>query len=98
MAGGVPIVACANLCATEFLADGHNGFLVKPDEPTVLAGKILRATQQPRENYAMTETARGQAFEALGLTRYVEQTQQAYENLLSLRPVSTDIVDSALDT
>ena len=98
MAAGVPILGCADYCITEFIADGHNGHLVKANEPMLLAGKLLNVVRDRQTNAPLYDCARAQAFECFGLSRYIEQTQHAYENLLGGQPVSTNLTDSAITT
>ncbi len=96
MAAGVPILGCADYCITEFIADGQNGHLVKPDEPMLLAGKLLNVVRDRPASAPLYDRARAQAFECFGLSRYIEQTQHAYETLLAGQPVSTELTDSAV--
>ncbi len=96
MAASVPILGCADYCITEFIADGQNGHLVKPNEPMLLAGKLLNVVRDRPASAPLYDRARAQAFECFGLSRYIEQTQHAYENLLSGKPVGTDLTDSAV--
>ena len=98
MAAGVPILGCADYCITEFIADGQNGHLVKPNEPMLLAGKLLNVVRDRQTNAPLYDRSRAQAFECFGLSRYIEQTQHAYENLLAGKPVSADLTDSAVTT
>ncbi|MCH8963698.1 MAG: glycosyltransferase family 4 protein [Planctomycetes bacterium] len=98
MAAGVPILGIADYCITEFIADGQNGHLVKPAEPMLLAGKLLHVVRDSEANAPLYDRSRAQAFECFGLSRYIEQTQHAYENLLAGKPVSADLTDSAVTT
>jgi glycosyltransferase involved in cell wall biosynthesis len=87
MAAGVPIVACATYATSELLASGVNSLLVKPGEPMVMARKLLSALGEDREARRLGEVARGQAFEAFSMTRYVEQVRKAWDDLAAGRPV-----------
>ncbi len=98
MAAAVPILGCASYCIAELIADGHNGHLVKPNEPMLMAGKLLHVVRNRPDNAQLYDRARAQAFESFGLSRYVEQVQHAYENVLSGQPVSKDLIDSATYT
>ena len=98
MAFGLPLLGIANYCITELIADGHNGHLVRPDELMLLAGKLLHVVRSRPDHAELYDRARAQAFEVFGMSRYVEQTAQAYDNLLAGRPVSTNLTDAAVTT
>lgn len=97
MAAAVPILACATYCVTEFIADRQNGHLVKPGQKMAMMGKLLDVVRNRGEHTRLYDLARAQAFESFSLRRYLEQVQQAWQNLLADRPPATDLVDSALD-
>ncbi len=98
MACGVPILGCANYCVTEFIADGHNGHLVRPNEPMLMVGKLLDIARDRESGAELCDRARAQAFECFGMTRYVQQVEHAYENLLAGKPIGADLTDSGLTT
>jgi glycosyltransferase involved in cell wall biosynthesis len=97
MAAGAAVLAAATYATSELVADGHNGRLVKPGQAMVLARKLVEVFEQRDRTRQLNEVARGQAFQAFGLTRYVEQTRHAYENLLTARPIGQDMKDAAVD-
>lgn len=98
MASAVPVLGNATYCVAEFIADRHNGMLVKPGAFIDMAGKLIELRNNDQLRSRICDTARGQAFESFGIARYVEQTLHAYENLAQNKPVATDMVDAALDT
>lgn len=95
MASAVPILGCATYALAEFIADGQNGHLARNNDTMPMAGKLIDVLRDRRQNAAFYDQARAEAFEAFGLSRYVGQVQQVYENLLQSREVGTDIVDRA---
>lgn len=95
MASAVPILGCATYALAEFIADGQNGHLARNNDTMPMAGKLVDVLRDRRQNAAFYDQARAEAFEAFGLSRYVGQVQQVYENLLQSREVGTDIVDRA---
>lgn len=96
MASAVPILGCATYALAEFIADGQNGHLVKTNETMVMGGKLINVLRERRPHAALYDRARAEAFESFGISRYVGQVQQAYENLLQNREVGADIVDPAV--
>lgn len=98
MASAVPILGCATYALAEFIADGQNGHLVKTNETMVMAGKLTNLLRDRPQNTPFYDQARAEAFDAFGMSRYVGQVQQAYENLLQNREVGVDIVDPAADS
>ncbi len=99
MAAGRPILASATYAVTELLADRHNAWLVKPDDPKAAAQKLLRLIESPlNETRGPVELARAQAFEVFSRQRMVQQFRQVYDNLRQDRPAGEGVSDSAVRT
>jgi glycosyltransferase involved in cell wall biosynthesis len=99
MAAGRPILGSATYAVTELLADRHNGWLCKPDDPKAAAQKLLRLMEAPvNETRGPVELARAQAFEVFGRERMIQQYRQVYDNLRLDRPAAEGISDSAVRT
>ncbi len=97
MASGVPLFGSAVYCIAEFIADGHNGHLVKLGQPMQAARKLLETLRSRVGNAAVYDRARAQAFECFGKRRYVDQVRQVHGNLLEGRSAGSELVDSAID-
>jgi len=97
MAAGVPVLATAVYATAEMLADRHNGLLVKPDSFKRVALRLVTRLDDRRQLAAVSETARGQAYQIFGLRRCVDQHARLYENLLAARLPADGITDSAVD-
>ncbi len=97
MGAGVPVVATAVYATAELLGHKHNGLLIKPDADKTVAVKLAAMLDRTDELRRVAETARGQAFQVLGVRRYVDQHARLYENLLAGNRPGEGIVDSAVD-
>jgi glycosyltransferase involved in cell wall biosynthesis len=97
MAAGVPVLATAVYATAEMMADKHNGLLVKPGHPKRAALRLVARLDDREQLDVIKETARGQAFQIFGLTRYVDQHVRLYENILNSHSPAEGIVDSSLD-
>ncbi|MCH7872183.1 MAG: glycosyltransferase [Planctomycetes bacterium] len=95
MASGRPILASATYAVAEMLANQHNAWLCRPDDPKVAARKLLRIIESPGESRDLIDRARAQAYEVFGRQRMIAQYARAYENLIADRPVGDGIADSA---
>lgn len=87
MAAGVPIVASATPCVTEWLAHGESAYLARPGAPKPIARRLLEALTEPRAREMAREASR-QAFKLFGRQRAVEQRGQVYANVVAGRPAS----------
>jgi glycosyltransferase involved in cell wall biosynthesis len=97
MAASVPVIAAANYATAELIAHKQNGLLVKPDPGPPMAITIARELKTIPQLAQQREAARGQAFQAFGLRRYIDQNIKLYDNLRAGIAPNTDIQDSALD-
>ncbi|MCG3136676.1 MAG: D-inositol-3-phosphate glycosyltransferase [Phycisphaerae bacterium] len=97
MAANVPVLAIAGYSATEFIAEGVNGFLVKNDQPFPWVEKLLSVLADRVRMRQMADVARGQAYENFSRSRYLDQTLLAYRTLLDGRhigeTVTADLVE-----
>lgn len=96
MASGRPILASATYAVAEMLADQHNAWLCRPDDPKAAAKKLLRVIESPADSRELIDRARSQAYEIFGRQRMVTQYARAYDNLIAGVPVGEGIVDSAV--
>lgn len=96
MAGGLPIVGGAVHCVAEIIADRMNGLLCTRTDPRSLAARLLTAIEDEALRGRVTETARGQAYEVFGVRACVDNYRRVYENLLSGRPASDGVRDTAM--
>ncbi|GMU37122.1 MAG: glycosyltransferase [Phycisphaerae bacterium] len=98
MAAGVLVVAAAGYAVSELISHKLNGLLYKRRSE---AGVIVAIAQCFAEastplGAKLRDAARGQAYEAFGVRRFVDQHLRLYDNLTSGRSVDDGIVDSAL--
>jgi glycosyltransferase involved in cell wall biosynthesis len=96
MGAGTTIVGSAVHSVAELIADRHNGFLCKPNEPATLAARLLTVREDDAMRRKATDTARTQAYEIFGVRRCMDQHFAVYENALADRSVSEGITDSAI--
>ena len=64
MAMGLPVVASGVSGIPELVGDGHNGLLVKPDDPLALANAITRLLHEPQLCADLGHHARGTVAES----------------------------------
>lgn len=95
MAAGRPILASAVWTVTELLADGHNAWLVRADDPRGAARRIVEILERPDRSRDVTSLASAQAYEVFGRQRMITQFHRAYSNVAAGRPVGDGIIDSA---
>jgi glycosyltransferase involved in cell wall biosynthesis len=98
MAAGTAVVGTAVHSIAELVAHKVNGLLFKQVPGRSMSAAILARLQDRASQEKAKEVARGQAYEAFGLRRYIEQTTRLYENVLSGSPPREGITDSALDS
>ncbi|MBK8161643.1 MAG: glycosyltransferase family 4 protein [Gammaproteobacteria bacterium] len=82
MAAGLPVVATAISGNTDVVADGENGYLVKPADESALAEGIVRVLEQPAVHARMRAHARETASRYAWVQvaqRYLEVYQEAIE-------------------
>ncbi|MCG3128786.1 MAG: hypothetical protein CHACPFDD_03679 [Phycisphaerae bacterium] len=96
MAAGKPILASATHCVAEFLADRHNGWLVRPGDPRTAARKLLMSLESPAASREIVARARGQAYDVFARSRMLAQYRAIYGSLAAGRPAATGVEDSAL--
>ena len=96
MASGRPILASATYAVAEMLANAHNAWLCRPDDPKAAAKKLLRIIESPGDSRDLIDRARSQAYEIFGRQRMTAQYARAYENLIAERAAGDGIVDSAV--
>ena len=97
MAASVPVVGSAVPCVTEMIADRHNGFLCKPDEPHTLASRIRFALTSDDIRRQCVETARGQAYDVFRSRQCIDAYLKVIDNILAGRRPITDVRDAAID-
>ncbi len=86
MAACLPIVATACDGSAEAIAEGENGFLVPPGEPTILAQRLCQLIEQPllAKQMGAAGYARVQAFSDRGM---VDAIAQLYTELLAKKGI-----------
>ncbi len=97
MAAGVTVIGTATYAVSEMIANKVNGLLFKHGPDRAMAASLSKFLQDRTRYEEVRQTARSQAYEVFGLRRYVEQTVQLYDNLLSSRSADHGISDSAID-
>ena len=95
MGAGAVVIAAAGYAVTELIVTRVNGLLYKHLEGKSPALRIVPLLRDRELQRKVKEAARGQAYEVFSLRRYAEQHMKLYENLLTGKPPSTGIVDSA---
>jgi len=94
LAAGVTVIGAAVPAVTELIAHRTNGYLYNPRSqagPTLTIARLLQ--DRPDDDHCR-EVGRGQAYEAFGLRRYLEQTHQLYQNVTTGADASQQITDS----
>jgi glycosyltransferase involved in cell wall biosynthesis len=89
-AAGVPVVATAVGGTPEAVADGVDGYLVRPGDPTALAGRILDVLRSGDRRRAMGLLGRRRIRAEFGFGPQAIRFQQVCEELLARRgPAAT---------
>ena len=103
MAMGLPVVASSVSGIPELVGDGHNGLLVKPDDPLALADAITRLLHEPQLCADLGRHARGTVAASFDndhnvqlLCRLLQDCRVAgAESLRASPPVSADRAQQA---
>ncbi len=82
MASGLPIVATRVGGIPESVIDGHNGFLVPPENPEALASKILELAENPDLRARMGRRGRKIAEEKYSLGKMVKGIEEVIDSLI----------------
>lgn len=85
MAMGTPVVASAVGGIVDVVEDGKSGFLVEPDDPAMLADKILAILQNPALRDELSRGARATFLERYDLTALASDQAEWLEQLTSDR-------------
>lgn len=98
MAANVLVVAAAGYAVSELISHKLNGLLYKRRSETGVVVAIAQCFAEASTPLGakLRDAARGQAYEAFGVRRFVDQHLRLYDNLASGRAVDDGIVDSAL--
>lgn len=96
MASETVVIGSAVHAVAELIANKVNGLLYKPPARGTSAGAIRRLLRDRASDAKIKEVARGHAYEAFGLRRYVEQVMQLYDNMLTGQPAGDGIHDAAV--
>ena len=94
LAAGVTVVAAAVPAVTELITHKVNGYLYHPRAEAGVALTIARLLHDRPDEARCREVGRGQAYEAFGLRRYLEQTRQLYQNVTTGADADHQITDS----
>ncbi|MCG3132277.1 MAG: hypothetical protein FLDDKLPJ_03110 [Phycisphaerae bacterium] len=97
MAAGVLVVAAAGYAVSELISHKLNGLLYKRRNEAGVVVAIAQCFVEASTPLGakLRDAARGQAYEAFGVRRFVDQHLRLYDNLTSGRAVDDGIVDSA---
>ena len=82
IASGLPVVATNVGGIPESVVDGHNGFLVPPRNPELLADRILKLIENPELRAVMGKRSRGIAEEKCSLDKMVKDIEAAIDALV----------------
>jgi glycosyltransferase involved in cell wall biosynthesis len=96
MGAGVAVIATAVHSVAELIANNVNGLLFKATPGKGMGGAIVRLLRDRAAQERVRETARGQAYLAFSMRRYIEQYMRLYQNVLDGAPPAAGIVDSAM--
>ena len=94
LAAGVTVVGAAVPALTELITHKVNGYLYNPRNQAGAALTIARLLDERPDEARCREVGRGQAYEAFGLRRYLEQTHQLYQNVTAGAAADHQITDS----
>jgi glycosyltransferase involved in cell wall biosynthesis len=86
MSSGKPVVAANAGGPTTIVVSGKTGWLVTPNDPTSLAGKLIALLQDPELTAAMGEASRQRVLEQFALPAYVREIETLYDLLAEQRP------------
>jgi glycosyltransferase involved in cell wall biosynthesis len=78
MASALPIIATVTPTVSELLEDRHTALMTQPDNPRLLAQRILAVRSDARLQWGIADMARTEAYEYFSQTRFVEQHRIAY--------------------
>ena len=95
MGAKVTIIGSAVYAVAELVTNKVNGFLFTARPGSKIAPTIARLLVDRQAHAKPTEVARGQAYEAFSVRRYIDLHVRLYENMLAGRPPGTGIVDPA---
>lgn len=84
---GVPVVATRMGGLIDILEDGHNGFLVSPDDPRELADAVLKLLKEPSLCRKVSEALRRKVESEFSLDRMFSQTLDVYREAVSRRRI-----------
>lgn len=96
MAANVAVIASAVPSVAELIAHKVNGLLFKPPPRQGVVVDIVQRLQDRDSQGKLKEVARGQAYEAFSMRRFIEQQTRVYENMLAARPPADGVVDAAI--
>jgi glycosyltransferase involved in cell wall biosynthesis len=80
MAMGKPVVATGVGGNTELVLEGENGFLVPPEDPEALAGRIELLLSDPSRRRTMGETGRAYVVAHHSIEAMVRSYANTYES------------------
>ena len=81
MAAGVPVVATRVGGTPELIESGVSGILVPPQQPHVLADRLVELLRQPEQAQAIGRAARARVEQHFSLHRMVKQHEELYTRL-----------------
>lgn len=87
MACGLPCVATNVGGNPEAIRDGQNGFIVRPDDPTAMADRILQLLRDPARARRMGECGRRVIEEQFTIEKMIGQLMAHYDQLLEKKNV-----------
>jgi glycosyltransferase involved in cell wall biosynthesis len=82
MSAALPVIATAHGGPLEMVLNGRTGLLVPPSDPTALAAAIKRLLDNPALGRAMGASGRTRMLQHFERSRYLEQVQLLYEQVL----------------
>ena len=85
MAAGIPCVATDVGGVRELVADGDNGFLLEPDDPAGLAGKIIELLDDPGLGRRMGGKSRERVTKQFTMDAMVHKTATAFHEVVRHR-------------
>jgi len=83
MSAGLPVVASRVGGIPEVIEDGRTGLLVPPQDPTALAGAVVRLLGDSEGARRLGESAASRARERFSLGRVAERVDALYRNILA---------------
>jgi glycosyltransferase involved in cell wall biosynthesis len=85
MSCGVPVVSTNVGGPAETIVDGVTGFLVPPERPDEIAGRVMTLLSNPEQRRIMGEHGRARVVESFTLTRYASAFQDVVSEVLARR-------------